>query len=311
MWNDKPYYSLDYYLKEKYGEKIYKIALDGGMTCPNRDGSLGYGGCIFCSERGSGDYASPRFISIHEQMEYGRTLFKGKNTGNKYIAYFQSFTNTYAPVSYLKDIFTEALTESDVVGISIGTRPDCLGEEVIKLLVLLKNQYPDKFIWVELGLQSIHEKTATFIRRGYPLSCYDDAVLRLKAHDIPVITHIILGLPHENMTHYLETVRHLNKLGIFGIKLQLLHVIKGTDLVSYYESNPDAFFLMDKEKYLKAVVSCLEILNPDITIHRVTGDGPRELTLAPLWSLNKRDVLNSLHKYMRTQQTYQGKYYYD
>lgn len=303
-WGEKPYHSLDFYLKNMYGEKIYKIALDAGMTCPNRDGKLDTRGCIFCSSGGSGDFAS-HGLSIHEQLENGKTLFRDKNIGNRFIAYFQSFTNTYAAPERLEKLFSEALSEPDVVGISIATRPDCLEQPIIDLLSRLKQQFPDKFIWIELGLQTIHEQTALYIRRGYPLAAFEDSLARLQKADIPVIVHIILGLPGENKEKMLATCRYLSQKKIFGIKLQLLHVLKNTDLATDFSKK--TFEILGFEEYIDIIISCLELLPPDMIIHRVTGDGPKDLLIAPTWSLNKRNVLNTLHKELRARETFQGR----
>lgn len=307
--NEKPYYALDQYLKETFGEKIYKIALDAGMTCPNRDGKLGTRGCIFCSEGGSGDFAAKQAASISEQLSQGLTYFKEKKVGNRFIAYFQSYTNTYAPVSRLQEVFESALREDHIAGISIATRPDCLSEEIILLLQRLQTAYSDKFIWVELGLQTIHEKTAGYIRRGYPLSVFEKAVSDLHHIGIPVIVHVILGLPGENKSMMLQTCQYLNHLSVFGIKLQLLHVLQYTDLADDYQKG--LFEVLSLEDYLDIVISCLEVLSPDIVIHRVTGDGPKDILIAPLWSCNKRNVLNSLHKEMKNRNTWQGRLYHD
>lgn len=307
MWGDKPYRTIDYELKQTFGEKVYKIALDAGMTCPNRDGTLDTRGCIFCSEGGSGDFASSVRPAMHEQLENGKALFRTKKTGRLFIAYFQSFTNTYAPVEYLESIYTSALSETDVVGISIGTRPDCISDATIELLKKLKILFPGKIIWVELGLQTIHEQTAELIRRGYTLNVFEDAVSRLKKADITVITHIILGLPYESREMILETCQYLNNQHIDGIKLQLLHVLKNTDLATmYYEKK---FDILSFEEYIDLVISCIEILSPDIVIHRVTGDGPKEILIDPIWSCDKRRVLNTLHKELKQRSSYQGKYY--
>lgn len=305
-WDDKPYHSLDYYLKHTYGEKVYKIALDAGMTCPNRDGRLDTRGCIFCSAGGSGDFAS-HGISIREQLEKGKALFRGKKTGNRFIAYFQSFTNTYAEPDRLEHLFTEALLEPDVSGISIATRPDCLEQPVIDVLSRLKQQFPNKFIWIELGLQTIHEQTALYIRRGYPLIIFEEALARLQAAGIPTIVHMILGLPGETKDMMLATCRYLSKKRIFGIKLQLLHVLKNTDLAA--EFSKKTFEILSFEEYIDIIISCLELLPPDMVIHRVTGDGPKELLMEPTWSLNKRNVLNTLHKELKTRETFQGRLY--
>ena len=308
-WHGKPYYSLDAYCKNTYNEKLYKIALNAGLSCPNRDGTLGTGGCIFCSAGGSGDFtvSTAEFSSISEQLAAGKALFHNKQIGQRYIAYFQAYTNTYGSLSYLDRIYHEALKEPSVAGISIATRPDCMPEEVMTLLVNLKAEFPDKFVWIELGLQTIHEETARIIRRGYSLDVYDRCVTSLHELDIPVITHVILGLPSETRKHVLETISHLNTLGIWGIKLQLLHILKGTDLASMYTRGD--YDPLTKEAYLDLIIDCLEHLSPDMIIHRVTGDGPKELLLAPLWSVNKRDVLNSLHREMKQRKTYQGRLY--
>ncbi|MEE0920699.1 MAG: TIGR01212 family radical SAM protein [Lachnospiraceae bacterium] len=308
-WNEKPYHSLDYDMKKRYGEKVYKIAIDAGMTCPNRDGKCGTGGCIFCSEGGSGDFAISKAAhnnidSIKSQLEKGKSLFHTKKTGNLFIAYFQSFTNTYAPVETLDTLYREALDEPDVAGISIATRPDCLEAPVIELLDSLYKVYRDKFIWIELGLQTIHEETALLIRRGYSLDVFEEAVANLKRIHIPVIVHVILGLPHETPQMMLETCNYLNTMHIDGIKLQLLHVLKNTALAKLYEAK--AFEVLDFEEYINIVIDCLEILSEDIVIHRVTGDGPRSLLIAPLWSLDKRRVLNTLHQQMKVRKTYQS-----
>jgi hypothetical protein len=310
-WQGKPYYSLDAYCKNTYGEKLYKIALNAGLTCPNRDGTVGTGGCIFCSAGGSGDFAVKMddYPSITAQLAAGRSLFGSKQTGQRYIAYFQAYTNTYAPLPYLEQIYREALQEPGVAGISIATRPDCISEEVVTLLVNLNHDFPDKFVWIELGLQTIHEETALFIRRGYRLNVYDSCVTMLKHAHIPVITHIILGLPGETSTDVLETIDHINQSGSWGVKLQLLHILKGTDLDTLYAQGSYTPLTMDA--YLELVISCLEHLSPNIVIHRVTGDGPRALLTAPLWSLDKRGVLNSLHHRMKLAGTYQGRLYYE
>lgn len=304
-WHGKPYYSLDAYCKNIFQHKCYKIALNTHMSCPNRDGTLGTRGCIFCSAGGSGDFAvSAVGKSIQEQLQEGVALFRAKKVGRHFIAYFQAYTNTYAPLSYLEQVYTEALECPEVCGISIATRPDCLPDEVLQLLSRLQKAYPGKFIWLELGLQTIHEETARFIRRGYPLACFTDAVTRLHALEIPVIVHVILGLPHETPEMMLDTIAYLNTVKPFGVKLQLLHVLKDTDLADYYLQGH--FETLSKEDYLQLVVSCLEHLSPDIVIHRVTGDGPKDLLISPTWSCNKRDVLNSLHKLMREKNTCQG-----
>lgn len=304
LWNDKPYHSLDYELKKRFGEKVYRLTLNGGMSCPNRDGTIGYGGCIFCSGGGSGEFAANPALSIRQQIDSGKLLLSHKRPVNKYIAYFQAFTNTYGPVGHLRIIFTEALSCPDVVLLSIATRPDCLQPPIIELLAELNQIKP---VWVELGLQTIHEDTASFIRRGYSLPVYEDAVRRLRAHGIEVITHVILGLPGETEDQMLSTVQYLNTTDTQGIKLQLLHILKGTDLAVYYEQSPFPVFTM--EEYVRMVISCVERIRPDMVIHRLTGDGPKELLIAPLWSASKRQVLNTIHQEFKKQDTWQGKYY--
>jgi len=325
LWGDKPYYSVNEYCKHRYHEKLYKIAIDAGFTCPNRDGTLDTRGCIFCSAGGSGDFAVKMFDkkdmmqvhaasydtasvkSVTEQIQEGLSLFKVKQVGTRFIAYFQAYTNTYAPVEHLRNLYTQALSHPDIAGISIATRPDCLPKECLDLLVDLQTQFPDKFIWVELGLQTMHEATAEFIRRGYPLSVFEKAMDELTKRNIPVIVHVILGLPGETPDMQYATISYLNRLHPFGIKLQLLHILKGTDLADYYIDSVDDFKALDKQEYLDLLIGCIERLSPDIVIHRVTGDGPKDLLIAPTWSLNKRNVLNSLHKQMREQDSYQGK----
>lgn len=302
-WNDKPYHSLDYELKRRFGEKIYRLSLNGGMTCPNRDGRIGYGGCIFCSAGGSGEFAADPSLSIRQQIDAAKKLLKKKRSARHYIAYFQAYTNTYAPVSYLEAIFTEAISCPEIVLLSIATRPDCLEPPVVDLLSRLNLKKP---VWVELGLQTIHEDTAAFLRRGYPLSTFEDAVERLRARGIEVVTHVILGLPGEDKERMLQTIRYLNRQDIQGIKLQLLHILKGTDLAALYEQQP--FPVFTPEDYVQTVLSCVERLRPEIVIHRLTGDGPKDLLLAPLWSRSKRQVLNTIHQEFRLKDTWQGKY---
>lgn len=303
-WNGKPYHSFDYMLKERFGEKIYKVALNGGMTCPNRDGTLGNRGCIFCSAGGSGDFAGDRQDSITEQIEKQASSIREKRGASKFIAYFQAYTNTYAPVEYLRKIYTEAISHPDIVALSIGTRPDCLDEEILNLLEDLNRQKP---VWIELGLQTIHESTAKYIRRGYPLSCFDQAVSELRKRNLEVIVHTILGLPGESEKEILSTIHYLNRKDIQGIKLQLLHVLKGTDLADDYLAGKFQVYTM--EEYLDLVLDCLEHLNPDIVIHRLTGDGPKDLLIAPLWSSAKKTVLNTLHHECKIRHSFQGKQY--
>ncbi len=309
FWQDKPYYSLDAYCKHTFQHKCYKIALDAHMTCPNRDGTLGTQGCIFCSAGGSGEHAvSTLHKSVDAQIREGLSLFHTKKTGSHFIAYFQAYTNTYAPLPYLEEIYTRALSHPDICGISIATRPDCIPEDVLELLSALKQSFPHKFIWLEFGLQTVHESTARFIRRGYDLACFENTMARVAARSIPVIIHVILGLPGETPEDMYTTVNYLNRFHIFGIKLQLLHVLKGTDLAKEYERN--TFHTLSKEEYLDILIHCLELISPETVIHRVTGDGPKDITVAPLWSLHKRDVLNSLHRLMADRDAFQGRLYH-
>ncbi|MCI8666282.1 MAG: TIGR01212 family radical SAM protein [Dorea sp.] len=296
------YYSLNDYLKQTYGEKVYKISLNAGMTCPNRDGTVGSRGCIFCSAGGSGDFAADKNLSVTEQLEQGRARIAGKYNGSSYIAYFQAYTNTYAPTAHLRKIFTEALRHPNIRILDIATRPDCLEPDVLELLEDLNRIKP---VWVELGLQTIHPETAAFIRRGYELPVFAKAVQNLRARRIPVIVHTILGLPGEDLAHQLATVRYLNTLDIQGVKFQLLHILKHTDLALYYQEHP--FRLPDMEEYFHILGRCLCTLRPDLVVHRLTGDGPKSLLIAPLWTGNKRQVLNRLHAYLQEHDIWQGK----
>lgn len=321
-WHGKPYYSLDAWCKNTLSHKCYKIALNAHMTCPNRDGTLGARGCIFCSAGGSGDFAvDSAGKSMDTQLSEGLARLQAKFSPDKsacLIAYFQAYTNTYAPVSYLRQIYQEALSCPWVCGISIATRPDCLPHEVIQLLVELRQLYPDKFIWIELGLQTIHEQTASFIRRGYSLSCFEEAFSRLTQANIPVIVHLILGLPGETSEMMLQSARYLNSFLPFGVKLQLLHILRDTDLGALYlaqlsapaaSSGSPALHPLEQDEYLDILIACIRNLSPDIVIHRLTGDGPRRNLLAPRWSLDKRGVLNALHRQMRALNATQGDLY--
>lgn len=305
LWNGRSYHSLDSYLKETFGEKVYKITLNGGMTCPNRDGHVGTGGCIFCSAKGSGDFAGSAALSVTEQLAAGKAQLLKKRPVRSYIAYFQAFTNTYAPVQYLEKIFTEAIQDPEVKVLSIATRPDCLGNDVLDLLRRLNHIKP---VWVELGLQTIHPQSAQFIRRGYELEVFDRAVRQLRESGITVIVHVILFLPGETEEMMLETIGYLNHCDIQGVKLQLLHVLEGTDLADIYRKEP--FHIPDMEEYICLLGKCILRLKPDIVIHRLTGDGPKELLAAPLWTGAKRTVLNRLHQYLKENHIWQGKEYH-
>ena len=305
-WGEKRYHSMDYDLKKRYGEKVYRIALDGGMTCPNRDGTIGSGGCIFCSANGSGDFAGSASRSISEQLAHGKQLLKSKRPVHAYIAYFQAFTNTYAPVEYLEKIYMQAVSDPDVRILSIATRPDCLDEDILALLERINRIKP---VWVELGLQTIHADTAAYIRRGYELPVFERAVNSLRARGIEVIVHTILCLPGESKQQMFETLDYLNHMDIQGIKLQLLHILKGTDLAADYERQP--FWSPSMEEYIELLGSCIIRLRPDLSIHRLTGDGPKDLLIAPLWTSRKREVLNTLHRYLKEQDLWQGKEYHE
>ena len=297
------YYSLNRYLRETFGEKVYKLALDGGMSCPNRDGSLDTRGCIFCSAGGSGEFAQQRCASVAEQLARAKARIRSKTGAERFIAYFQSYTNTYAPAEYLETLFTEAISEPSVAALSIGTRPDCLPDEVIELLARLNRIKP---VWVELGLQTIHEKTARYIRRGYALSVYEDALRRLKAAGITVIVHVILGLPGESREMMLETIDYLSgPHRPDGIKLQLLHVLEGTDLAADYRAGK--FRCMEMEEYFDILFECLQRLPPDMVIHRLTGDGPKRSLIAPLWTADKKRVLNAMNRALERRDIRQGR----
>jgi radical SAM protein (TIGR01212 family) len=322
FWDGKRYHSLDYELKKTYGMKLYKLSLNGGMSCPNRDGTIDTEGCIFCSKGGSGEFSADASLSITSQIKDAKELVQNKLSSIQtiqYIAYFQAYTNTHAPVTYLERIFTEAINHPDIAILSIATRPDCLGEDILSLLKKLNSIKP---VWIELGLQTIHEETAMFIRRGYELSVFDEAVRRLNCAGITVIVHTILGLPKETKNDMLKTMEYIGGLSdrglLQGIKLQLLHILEGTDLGSLYlDANQSRTLPKDKlnidvlsmEDYIDLLITCLEHLPGNLVIHRLTGDGPKNILLAPLWSGNKRLVLNTLHHMMKKTDSWQGKHY--
>ena len=320
------YYSLNDYCHEHFGRKLYKISLDGGFTCPNRDGKLGTKGCIFCSEGGSGDFAQKITEGIDTQIERGKMQvarkmpkhFDSCQNGNNhslqkakipsYIAYFQAYTNTYGPIERMEKLFTEAINHEDIAVLSIATRPDCLPDEVLDLLERLNRIKP---VWVELGLQTIHEKSARYIRRGYPLEIYDHALKNLKSRGLSVIVHVILGLPGETEDDIYQTIDYIaagqSGYRADGIKLQLLHVLKNTDLAEEYEKGKVP--ILSPDQYFPLLAGCIRRLPPDLVIHRLTGDGPKKLLVAPLWTGNKRMVLNTLRKYLKDNQVVQGSLY--
>ena len=298
-------YMLNDFLKEKFNEKIYKVSLDGGFTCPNRDGKVSRGGCIFCSENGSGDFTATKLKSIHAQIEEQIDLVSKKYKGDKYIAYFQNFTNTYAEVSYLRKIYEEALSHEKIVGLAIATRPDCLEDDVLELLAELNKK---TFLWVELGLQTLNDDVAKYFNRAYETEIYKEASEKLNRLNIKFVTHIIIGLPKEEEDDYLKTAIFAQNCGTWGIKLHLMYVVKNTPLEKLY-LNGD-LKVNTKEEYVEKVVNVLENISSEIVVHRLTGDGDRETLVAPLWSIKKIDVLNSIHKELKRRNTYQGKLYY-
>lgn len=284
------YTTLNSYLKKRFGCKVYKLAIDGGFTCPNRDGTLGTRGCIFCSRGGSGEFAESKEKSVTQQIDDGKKRVEKKIKDGKYIAYFQAFTNTYAPLCKLRSLYTEAINHPDIVALSIGTRPDCLGDDVLELLDEMNKIKP---VFIELGLQTIHENTAQYIRRGYPLEVYDKAVDELHKRGINVVTHLIIGLPGESEHDILESVKYVCRK-TDGIKLQLLHILEGTDLADEYrECKVDVLSL---EEYTSIIKHCVEIIPDNVVIHRLTGDGAKKDLIAPLWSADKKHVLNTINK---------------
>ena len=287
------YYSLNQYLKDSFGCKVYKIAVNGGFTCPNRAGKIDTRGCIFCSAGGSGEFAGDPEKSITEQIEEGKKLVASKIKDGKYIAYFQAYTNTYAPVEKLRNLYMQAIGHPDIVALSIATRPDCLPDDVLDLLAELNQIKP---VWVELGLQTIHESSAEYIRRGYPLEVYDEAVKKLRDRNIEVITHVILGLPDETKEDMEASVDYVCESGATGIKLQLLHVLKGSDLEKEYLAGKVSG--MEEEEYIELVADLLKHIPKDIVIHRLTGDGDKKILAAPMWSADKKHVLNHMKAYL-------------
>lgn len=283
------YTVLSPYLKRRFGCKVYKLSLSAGCTCPNRDGTLGARGCIFCS--GSGEFAASGSASIPEQLEQAKYILGKKAQGAKFIAYFQDFTNTYGAVSRLEPLFLAAMEPDDVVALSIATRPDCLPEDILRMLSRLRTRKP---VFVELGLQTIHDNTAQYIRRGYPLSVFDDAVQKLHALEIEVIAHQILGLPGETAEMMAETTRHLGSVHVDGVKLHLLHILRGTDLAAEYEAG--RVKPLELDAYIDILEQCLAVLPPDVVIHRLTGDGAKRDLIAPLWSADKKRVLSAIQK---------------
>lgn len=304
-WGDKRYNSLNYYLRQKFGEKVFKVALDAGFTCPNRDGKISRGGCIFCSERGSGDFAGKNADIVKQFYEVKEVMNKKWKEG-KYIGYFQAYTNTYAPVEVLREKYESILNIDDVVGIAIGTRPDCLPDDVLDLLSELNEK---TFLWVELGLQTANDEKGKILNRGYDSKDYINAVKKLKGRGIPVVSHVILGLPSENREDMLKTVEFVAKTETWGIKLHLLYLMEGTPMVKLYNEGKLKFLEMDE--YVDIVVDSIERIPENIVVHRLTGDSPRNLLIGPTWSLKKWEVLNAIDKRFIERDTYQGKLYRD
>lgn len=303
-WGDKNYNSLNFFLRERFGEKVFKISLDAGFSCPNRDGTISSGGCIFCSERGSGDFAGDKKFSITKQFEdIKKVMYKKWKTG-KYIAYFQAYTNTYAPVEKLKEYFEEAMAQEGVVALAIATRPDCLSEDVLELLQDISTR---TYLWVELGLQTSDEKTAAAINRGYGLEVFEKAMRELRKRNIDVVVHTIFGLPGENKDSMLETIRYLSFKDIQGVKFHLLHVMKNTELSRLYEEG--SIKLLTEEEYIKIICKAITMLPKSVVIHRLTGDSPRNLLIGPLWSLKKWEILNSIDRKLKEDGLYQALYY--
>ena len=299
------YYSINEYLKNQFGEKVYKISLNGGMTCPNRDGTIDTRGCIFCSKGGSGEFSASANLDIYAQIEQAKERIRKKSDCKKFIAYFQPFTNTYAPVEYLEKIFTQAIMHDEVSVLSIATRPDCISDDVIDLLVKLNEIKP---IWIELGLQTIHKSSSEYIRRGYPLEVYDKTATKLRNNGISVITHIILGLPNETRQMMLQSVKYAGEKSD-GINLQLLHILKETDLYDdYIQGN---FKELTLDEYVDILCDCIEILPKDVVIHRLTGDGDKKLLVAPIWSADKKRVLNTINKIFKERNITQGSKFYE
>lgn len=300
-WDGKRFNNLNSYLKNKFGEKIYKLSLDGGFSCPNRDGKIDNKGCIFCSEKGSGEHAGDSKLSIKEQIKQQKKLLSKKFKGDKYIVYFQNFTNTYGEISYLKKIYYEALSESGVIGIAIATRPDCINDEVLDLLNEINKKY---FLWIEMGLQTVNDNTAKFINRGYKLDYFDKIYDKLQQFNIKVVVHMILGLPNETIDDYYNFIDYLNRKKIWGIKFHMLYLIKGTNLHNIY--NKEKLLFLDKDVYINIIVSLIKLLNQDCVIHRLTGDGDKESLIEPKWSLNKRDILNKINMKLKDDEIVQG-----
>lgn len=302
--NNDRFYSLNNYLKEKFGCKIYKVSLDGGFTCPNRDGKISHKGCLFCSDRGSGEFTGERGKSISSQIDEQLEFIKNKNSDNNVIAYFQNFTNTYASVEYLRSVYYEALSHKKIMGIAIATRPDCLNDEILDLLSEINEKF---FLWIELGLQTAKDNIADVINRGYKTECYIEVCKKLNERKIKFVTHMIAGLPFEEKEDLFETIDLINSVNSWGIKIHLLYILKNSRLEKYYYEQP--FKIYERDEYTDTVVELIERLNPEVVIHRLTGDAKKDDLAMPLWSANKRSVLNEIQKKLKLKNTFQGKEY--
>ena len=303
MNNDK-FYKLNNFLKENFKEKIYKVSLDGGFTCPNRDGKISNKGCLFCSDKGSGEFAGDRCKTITAQIDEQIDFMKDKIGSSKVIAYFQNFTNTYGDIEYLRKIYYEALNHEKVIGIAIATRPDCLSDDVINLLDEINKKY---FLWVELGLQTANDSIGKIINRGYDTKVYIDSCRILNEKNIKFVTHMIVGLPNEEKKDLYDTIDLINSVKSWGIKIHLLYILKNSKLLNYYQQNP--FKIYEKDEYENTVIELLERLSPLIVVHRLTGDAKKDELFEPLWSLNKRGILNSIEKKLKSSKSYQGKFF--
>ncbi|EJL41150.1 TIGR01212 family radical SAM protein [Brevibacillus agri] len=304
LWGDKRYHTWNYHLRSTFHEKIFKVPLDGGFSCPNRDGKVATGGCTFCSARGSGDFAGDRRMDLKRQFHDVKTRMHEKWPQAKYLGFFQAYTNTYAPVDELREMYEVILRQEGVVGLSIATRPDCLPDDVVEYLAELNER---TYLWVELGLQTIHEHTAQLINRAHDYACYVDAVERLRKHNIRVCTHIIYGLPGESHEEMMQTADAVAHLDVQGIKIHLLHLLRKTPMVKQYEAGLLEF--LSQEEYTKLVVDTLEILPPEMIVHRITGDGPKDLLIGPMWSRKKWEVLNGINAELNRRNSWQGKFY--
>jgi radical SAM protein (TIGR01212 family) len=305
LWGDKRYHTWNYHLRQQFGEKVFKVMLDAGFTCPNRDGTIATGGCTFCSARGSGDFAGWRRDDLVKQFNDVKERQHKKWPNAKYIGYFQAYSNTYAPVDVLRDYYEVILQQEGVVGLSIATRPDCLPDDVVELLAELNER---TYLWVELGLQTIHESTSELINRAHDTACYYEAVERLRKHNIRICSHIIYGLPGETEQMMMETTRAVADMDVQGIKIHLLHLLRKTPMVKQYEAGLLQF--LEKDQYVRMVVDALEILPPEMVVHRLTGDGPPDLLIGPMWSRKKWEVLNAIDAELKQRDTWQGKKYH-